>query len=179
MNSRKIKNMKIKVLVCTFIIVAIALIVCFLCLKPINQKDSTGTLKTTSTGSSRQNNASSGSSQGGVVDSNGIVSVPVPVPADNSGISSDSGLITLKSPIAKAKLTSGDEISGLAAVDKIQYRLVDTVAGVVSQGGLNVVDGRFAGKVYFNQYSNSAVLVVYSFDALGREKNEIQVSVGL
>lgn len=71
----------------------------------------------------------------------------------------------------------GGDVYGVATVDKVQYRLIDNTAGVISQGFINVVNGNFSAAITFKPYASTGRLDVYSLDANGREVNEVQVPV--
>lgn len=94
-------------------------------------------------------------------------------------VTSESKAITVKSPLAQATLASGFELNGSATVDKIQYRLIDNNAGVISQGFIKVVDGNFAAAISFQSKGSSGRLDVYSSDGNDREINEVQLAVKL
>ena len=80
--------------------------------------------------------------------------------------------------MANSTFKPGGIISGTAKVSKVWYRLVDNNAGVIAQGQpLNVVGGKFSGKLNFHAYGNSGHLDVYSFNASGAEVNEVRVTL--
>jgi len=90
---------------------------------------------------------------------------------------SDSGNITVKQPVANAKLQSGAVLSGSAKVSTVNFRLIDSNVGVISEGTLNVVNGNFSGTLNFTPQSSSGRLDVFSTDSQGVELNEVQISV--
>ncbi len=92
-------------------------------------------------------------------------------------IVSKSGNITVQEPIANATIKSGSMLIGLAKVSQVNFRLVDNTAGVISEGTLNVVDGKFSGALNFTPHSSGGRLDVFSTDANGVEINEIQIAV--
>jgi len=51
--------------------------------------------------------------------------------------------------------------------------------GVISQGIIQVVNGKFSATVNFPSHSNSGRLDVYSTDSNGKEINEVQLNVTL
>jgi len=114
--------------------------------------------------------------QGGAVDQQGQATAPPP--ASSTPVSSASGQNTLEQPSSGAKLSSGDTISGTAHVSNIQFRLTDDVTGVISQGSLNVVNGKYAGLLKFHTTGTAGRLDVFSLDpTTGAEANEVQVQV--
>ena len=118
--------------------------------------------------------ASSSVNQGGAIDEKGNAGS-----AATGGVSSSSGLITLLSPQDGDTLASGATISGSAKVPTVQYRLVDDTAGVIAQGPLSVVNGKFAGKLQFTSRGRTGSFAVFSFDPqTGAEVNSIKIKVG-
>jgi Flp pilus assembly protein TadG len=127
-------------------------------------------------GDNRQNANSNTVTQGGAIDNSGKTSS---TSEQSQWKVSDSGVITLKQPLSGSTLKSGDELSGAATLDKVQYRLVDNQTGVIAQGALNVVNGNFSGTLQFRAQSGSGILVIYSFDGQSREINRVEIPVTL
>lgn len=92
-------------------------------------------------------------------------------------LTSESGNITVKLPTVNSTFKPGDNLYGSAKVSKVQYRLVDNQAGVISQGFISVVSGNFSASVNFKPYASSGQLDVFSIDSTGKELNEVQVAV--
>jgi len=92
-------------------------------------------------------------------------------------ITSKSGVITVKQPLADATLTSGDTLSGSAKVGQVQFRLIDNKVGVIATGPLQVVNGNFSGQLHFAPHSSTGRLDVFSLSKDGVEQNEIQIAV--
>jgi len=97
--------------------------------------------------------------------------------SSNQWVTSASGDITVKQPLANSKIGDGSTLSGSAKVGQIHYRLSDNKVGVVSQGILNVVNGNFSGTIHFSPQGTGGRLDVFSTDSVGVEYNEIQVNV--
>jgi hypothetical protein len=95
----------------------------------------------------------------------------------NQWVSSASGVVTVKQPLANASLRDGDILSGSAKADKVHYRLSDNEVGVISQGDLNVVDGNFSGTLHFSSKGTGGRLSVFTTDAMGVEYNEVQINL--
>jgi hypothetical protein len=113
---------------------------------------------------------------GGVVDKNGQVSGSVP-PA-SQWTTSTSGNITLQQPAAGSIVQTGDTISGLAKVSTVQFILTDNSVGLIDQGTLNVVNGKFAGTLAFAVQSDGGKLEVYSPNpTTGAEEDIININV--
>jgi hypothetical protein len=126
-------------------------------------------------GTSRGNGSASGNAQGGATDTRGN---DVPENPGTTGTSSADGVVTVYSPAKDATLVNGDIITGAAKdLTKVQYRLVDNDTGVVAQGVLDVVDGKFSGVLNFAASSTTGSLEVFSFDSTGKEINSVEVKV--
>ena len=81
-------------------------------------------------------NTSTVTPTGGSQDTNGTA---ITTTSPNQWITSQSGNITLKQPVANATLHDGDIISGSAKVNKVNFRLIDNKTGVIAQGTLNII----------------------------------------
>jgi hypothetical protein len=92
-------------------------------------------------------------------------------------ITSASGEITVQQPVANSVLLNGDYLVGTAKVNIVSYTLIDDRVGVVSQGSLNVVNGKFSGSILFTPHSSGGRLDVYSTNGKGVEFNQIQIGV--
>ena len=92
-------------------------------------------------------------------------------------VTSTSGVITVKQPVANILLKPGDSLYGSAKVSQIQYRLIDSQVGVLAQGPLNVAGGNFSATLHFRPVAASGRLDVFSFDTQGAEVNEVQIPV--
>jgi len=113
---------------------------------------------------------------GGTVDHNGQVSGGLP-PA-SSWVSSTSGNITLQQPSPKSTVANGDTISGTAKVSNVTFILKDDAVGLIDQGNLNVVNGKFSGLMEFKAHSGSGKLEVYYPNPTnGRAEDIIEINV--
>lgn len=92
-------------------------------------------------------------------------------------ITSASGNITVEQPIANAAIQSGNTLSGTAKVSSVNYRLVDNSVGVISEGTLSVVNGKFSGNLNFTPHSSGGRLDVFSTAPNGAELNEIEIAI--
>lgn len=92
-------------------------------------------------------------------------------------VTSTSGNITVKQPIANSKLGNGSVLSGSAKVSDVHYRLIDSNVGVIAQGMLGVVNGDFSGTLQFTPHSSVGRLDVFSTETDGTEINEVQITV--
>ncbi len=116
-------------------------------------------------------------SQGGATDLNGSTTPQTPA-APTSGVSSASGKITLNSPGNNDTIYSGVTVRGISSLPSVQYRLVDDTVGVVAQGKLNVVDGKFSAILKFVSRGRTGKFEVFSYDpATGAEINSVRIIV--
>jgi hypothetical protein len=123
------------------------------------------------TTSTLQTNNGTAEDQGGKISSNDISSNP------SDWTVSDSGQTTLKAPIKSSTLKPGGLIAGSAVGPTVQYRLIDSQVGVISQGSISVVGGNFSATVNFTPYAKDGRLDVFNVDSQGREINEVQIPV--
>ena len=121
-------------------------------------------------------NTSTSQSGGGVVDNSGQVTNSLP---DSSlWVSSNSGNITLQQPSPNTVVKSGDTLSGLAKVKTVQFILTDSSVGLISQGSLGVVNGKFSGTLQFTPHSNSGKLEIYYPNPdNGAEEDIVEINV--
>jgi len=116
--------------------------------------------------------------QGGVVDKNGQTSGSLP--PSSQWVSSTSGNITLQQPSPNTTVKSGDTLSGLAKVSSVQFILTDSSVGLIAQGNLSVVNGKFSGTLQFTPHAGSGKLeVYYPNPANGAEEDIITIDVNL
>ncbi len=111
---------------------------------------------------------------GGPTDSNGQATANT---NSSQWITSSSGNITVEQPLANASIHSGTTLSGTAKVNAVNYRLIDASVGVISEGTLNVVNGKFSGNLNFTPHSSGGRLDVFSTAPNGAELNEIEIAV--
>jgi len=120
-------------------------------------------------------NTSSGINQGTSTDTHGSTNNINSLP--DQWVQSQSGVITVKNPLINSSFKSGDSLGGSANVNKVQYRLIDNMAGVISQGFINVYNNNFSANISFPYYSNSGRLDVFSTNSNGAEINEVQINL--
>lgn len=95
----------------------------------------------------------------------------------NQWISSESGVIVVQQPVKDQTIKSGATLSGTASVGQIQYRLIDDSSGVISQGIIDVSNGKYSVALGFSSKGSSGRLDVFSINATGNEINEVQIAV--
>jgi len=101
----------------------------------------------------------------------------VPNTNPSQWVTSASGIITVKSPVANEQLASGSTLAGSAKVSQVDYTLIDNVVGVIDTGSLNVVNGNFSGTLNFQPQGTGGRLDVYTTNSQGVEYNEVQINV--
>ena len=136
----------------------------------INAPQSSDDLSIKESGNNTQGNSSTAGT--GISDTGGDTVEPT-----DNGISSESGAITLYTPTMNQKLNDNARVTGAAEIQQVQYRLKDTVHGVIGQGELTVNKGLFSGNLQINTDATSGSLELYSFDDQGREINNIEIEV--
>jgi hypothetical protein len=113
---------------------------------------------------------------GGAVDQNGKTSGTLPPSSD--WVSSTNGDITVQQPSANTTVQSGATLSGLANVSKVSFNLTDNSVGLIAQGTLDVVNGKFSGALQFTPHASSGTLqVYYSNPSTGAEEDIINMDV--
>lgn len=146
--------------------------------------------KTTSTAKTAQNDYSSGTprntnvpsggtNQGGATDNNTNSTSGSSSGSGSSGssVSSASGAITLTGISANDLLSNGEYLTGNATVGQIQFRIVDDTVGVLAQGQLSVVNGKFSGTLHFTPRGSTGRLDVFSYGTSGSEINSVEIPV--
>lgn len=134
-------------------------------------------------------NSSSNNSAGSKANSSGSKSTADGYATDTSGrtpvstnesqwITSQSGVITIKQPVANATLANGATLAGTTtSTGPIHFILLDNSTGQIATGTLNVVNGNFSGQLTFQTHSSSGQLDVFTTSANGREQNLIEIGV--
>lgn len=140
----------------------------------IPKSPTTSSSSTTSPPPKKQPTSNTGRTIGGGTDTQGSSTATT---NKSQWITSKSGTITVEQPIANATLHSGDILSGTAKVDTVNFRLIDDSVGVIADGTLQVVDGKFSGKLGFTPHASTGRLDIFSTDSQGVEQNEIEIGV--
>lgn len=91
--------------------------------------------------------------------------------------SSASGEIVVKNPGKNSLINSGAEVSGTSNLATVNFRLIDDVSGVIAEGNMNVVNGKFAGVLSFATSANTGRLDIYGVKVDGREFSNVEISV--
>ena len=128
------------------------------------------------TGGSPRSTQTTDIAPGTVADNQGQVST---TPPSTQWSTSPNGAITVYSPVQNSVLHSGDTLSGAATGDRVSFRLIDNVSGVISQGSLSVVNGKFSGTFNFSTKATEGRVDVFNQAADGTESNNVSVQVKL
>lgn len=98
-------------------------------------------------------------------------------PDESQWNSSSTGEITLYSPYKNEILKNDSVISGETTLSDVYFRIIDNVSGVISEGKLSVVSGKFSGRVNFSSTATEGRLDIYSTRSDGAEFSNIEVPV--
>lgn len=90
---------------------------------------------------------------------------------------SKTGEITVYSPFKNAVLSNGDVVSGASSLSVVYYRIIDNVSGMISQGQLNVVSGKFSGSLSFSTKATEGRLDVYGATDSGKEFSNVEIPI--
>lgn len=99
------------------------------------------------------------------------------IPDKSQWTTSHSGQIIVYSPSNNQLLQKGDLISGESSLSTVSFRIIDNVSGVISEGQLTVVNGKFSGSVGFSTTATEGRLDIYSSSEDGIESSNIGIPV--
>lgn len=99
------------------------------------------------------------------------------IPNQSHWSSSADGAITVYSPAKNSLITTGGSITGTSSMPNISFRLIDDVNGVIAQGSLSVVNGKFSGTFNFSTGGTNGRLDFFSAAADGTESSNIEIPV--
>lgn len=138
--------------------------------------------KTTSTAPTAQEDfnggdprdASSGNrNEGTIQDTGGNAST---TPQNQWSVSADQR-VTVYTPAKNMLLKKDDPITGASSLGRVSFRLIDDVSGVIAEGSLSVVNGKYSGSFDFSTTGTSGRLDVFSVNAEGVESSNVEVPV--
>lgn len=98
-------------------------------------------------------------------------------PNKQNYIGSDSGEIKVYSPLPNSKVDMNQLIFGDTNLQKINYRIIDNISGVIASGELIAKNGSFSGKVTFNTNASEGRIDIYSTKTDGTEYNNIEIPI--
>lgn len=99
------------------------------------------------------------------------------IPDSSQWTTSSSGAITAYSPNKNSVIRSDSVISGKSSTSVVHFRLIDSVSGVISQGQLSVINGKFSGTLSFNTSASEGRIDLFSTRADGGEENSVEIPV--
>ena len=118
------------------------------------------------------NTISENSNSAGIIDNNGTASTDTSQPQTSS-----TGEITVYLPHQNAAMLSGQEVSGTSTLSVVQYRLIDSVSGVIATGNLKVVNGKFSGTLAFSTSASEGRLDIFGTRDDASEFSSIEIPV--
>ena len=175
------KNKKYLLVILVLIAVLIGVLVYFKDSKTVTyQTSSNSTVRSTPskpTPHQPSNNANTLPPSGSVTDNKGVIPKSSQTPSNKWTTSSD-GNILLEYPYNGMALSKGQNISGTAKVKTVSFLLKDNSVGVIDQGTMTVVNGKFSGTLNFTPHSNGGELEVYTTNPNnGAEESVIDINV--
>ena len=117
---------------------------------------------------------SSNKDEGTVTDTKGVVTTTTEKSEWSSSID---GIISVYSPIQDSILSKGDVLSGESSSDNISFMLTDNVSGLIAQGKITVVNGKFSGTFDFKTTATEGRLDIYIENADGVESSIVEIPV--
>ena len=139
--------------------------------------------KTTSTAPTAQSDYKNGSprstatntgDKGTVIDNNG--SIPA-TPPQGQWSHSENDAIIVYDPAANSQIKPGQYITGTSTFDKVAFRIIDNISGVIASGSLKVVDGKFAGTLNFDTKATEGRIDIFNQQQDGTESDNVYIVV--
>ncbi len=112
--------------------------------------------------------------EGTITDNQGQINE---TPNQSSWSLSKTGEIIVYSPYKNSLLRSGDKLTGTSSLSSVSFRLIDDTSGVIAQGQLSVVNGKFSGTFNFSSSAQEGRLDVFATRSDGVEYGNIEVPV--
>jgi hypothetical protein len=100
-----------------------------------------------------------------------------PTTPSNQWAVSQSGVVTVYSPVEGSTFSNGATLSGASKSSAVSFRLVDNEVGQIASGTLDVVNGKYSGKLSFSSKGSTGVLKVYTTTSDGSEVNLVKINV--
>ena len=130
--------------------------------------------QSTFTGGGKRKVVQSDKNEGVITDTGGNISS---LPPSSDWSSSANGVITVYSPAKNSLLSSGQLLLGESAANRVSFRLIDSVSGVIAQGSVGIVNGKFSGSFSFNTTADNGRLDIFTTNIDGMESNNIEIPV--
>lgn len=90
---------------------------------------------------------------------------------------SETGQITVYEPAKNQIATKGTIVSGVSSLPVVYYRVIDDVSGMIAQGQLSVVGGKFSGTLSFATTASNGRIDVYGADDSGKELSSVELQI--
>lgn len=90
---------------------------------------------------------------------------------------SKSGQITIYEPVNGQIISNNSLITGETTLPVVNYRILDDVSGMISQGQLSVVGGKFSASVNLSTNGAKGSIELYGADNSGKEFSNIRVPI--
>jgi len=126
------------------------------------------------TGGKEREVINSDKKEGTITDTKGVVTT---IPPESEWSSSSDNAVTVYSPAQNSILSSGNTLSGKSTAETISFRLIDSVSGVIAQGKISVVSGKFSGIFDYSTTATEGRLDVFIADANGIESSIVEIPV--
>jgi len=173
-NNKHFKNKKM-----VFRILVVFILVLLVAIAYLNHDSKKSTFANTpTTKNTNANTRPSISSNQGGVNNTPADRKTIAIPPKLDWTSSSGGNIVLQKPSANSLIRSGDYIVGVANVSDVQFILTDASVGLIDQGSMKVVDGKFLGTFLFKSHATTGKLEVYYADPInGAEKDIVSIKI--
>jgi hypothetical protein len=90
---------------------------------------------------------------------------------------SKSGVVVVQNPIIDQTIKPDAILSGTSSANTLQYRLIDDDTGIISEGSIDVKDGKFSVSMSFKSHASTGRLDVFTVNSSGVEEDEVQIKV--
>jgi type II secretory pathway pseudopilin PulG len=97
--------------------------------------------------------------------------------SSNQPLTSEDKQISVLSPQRSQVLMNGDQIAGNTNIGSIQYRIIDSISGVIASGTLQVVNSKFSAKLTFTSNAKEGRIDIFSVQDDGRETSSVEIPV--
>lgn len=92
-------------------------------------------------------------------------------------IVSATGELTVFSPGLNSLVKSGQSISGKTKLSKVNFRIIDSISGVIASGELTVVNGKFSGTTSYTTNAKEGRIDIFGTKTDGTEFSNIEIPV--
>lgn len=114
------------------------------------------------------------SNEGTVTDNNGSIAS---IPPENEWTTSKDAKITVYSPAKDSVVESGDRVTGTSTLERVAFRLIDDVTGVIAEGTIGVRNGKFSGTLNYTTTAETGRLDIYTTRSDGAESSVVEIPI--